>query len=396
MSFWGVRGMKKFDLKEKRSSWFWRWFLNNQVVTALLVILLILLILLVFTKVSYIFEPIWQFFGVVSLPIVMAGILYYLLNPIVDYLEKKNIPRIASIIGLFVLVVALIVLGMIVIIPKIQNQTITFVERFPDYVDTIDKKLQEILSNPQFNEVRKQIEEMGNRLMNSFGDILKNVSTSTVKSLGNFVGAVATVVVALMTMPFILFYLLKDGKKLAPYLVNFLPNRMRKPTLKVLKEVNEQVSSYIRGQLTVAFAVAILFIVGFSLIGLDYAITLGILAGFLNLIPYLGSFLAMIPAVFLGIVGGPVLLLKVAIVFVIEQTIEGRVISPLVLGNQLSIHPVTILLVLLTSGKLFGVVGVILAIPMYAAAKVVISHLFAWYKDISSLYENESVNEEDT
>lgn len=148
-------------------------------------------------------------------------------------------------------------------------------------------------------------------------------------------------------------------------------------------------SSYIRGQLTVAFAVAVMFILGFSFIGLDYAITLGITAGFLNLIPYLGSFLAMVPAVFLGIVGGPVLLAKVLVVFVIEQTIEGRVISPLVLGSQLDIHPVTILVVLLTSGKLFGVVGVILGIPVYAAAKVIITHIFEWYKDVSSLYHEE-------
>jgi predicted PurR-regulated permease PerM len=154
--------------------------------------------------------------------------------------------------------------------------------------------------------------------------------------------------------------------------------------------MNAQVSSYIRGQLTVAFAVAIMFMIGFSIIGLDYAITLGIAAGFLNLIPYLGSFLALVPAVFLGIVGGPVLLVKVLVVFVIEQTIEGRVISPLVLGSQLSVHPVTILLVLLTSGKLFGLVGVILGIPAYAAIKVVIANVFEWYKRISNLYEEET------
>ncbi|MBP2097909.1 AI-2E family transporter [Enterococcus rivorum] len=385
--------MEKHESKEKRFSWFWRWFLNNQVVTALLVVLLILLILLVFTKVSYLFQPIWQFFSVVGLPIVMAGILYYLMNPVVDYLEKKNVSRLVSIIGLFVLVVALIIWGIVVIIPKIQEQTISFANNFPQYIDTIDKKTQEILSNPLFEQFRPQLEDASDRIINSLGDIIKNVSSLTVKGLGSFVGAVATVVLAVITMPFILFYLLKDGKKLAPYVTNFLPTRLRKPTLKVLGEVNSQVSSYIRGQLTVAFAVAVMFIMGFSIIGLDYAVTLGITAGFLNLIPYLGSFLAMIPAVFLGIVGGPILLVKVLIVFVIEQTIEGRVVSPLVLGSQLDIHPVTILLVLLTSGKLFGIVGVILGIPVYAAAKVIITHLFEWYKDVSNLYHKEELVE---
>ncbi len=375
--------------KERRFSWFWRWFLNNQVVTSLLIVLLILLILLVFTKVSYLFKPVWQFVGVVGLPLIMAGILYYLMNPVVDYLEKKQVPRIWSIVGLFIIVVALIIWGLVVIVPKIQEQTISFGNHFPQYIDTIDQKMQEILSDPFFAQFRSQLEDMGDKMISSLGDIIRNISTFTVQGIGSFFGAVATIVVAIITMPFILFYLLKDGKQLAPYLMKFLPNKMRKPTLKVLGEVNSQVSSYIRGQLTVAFAVAVMFILGFSFIGLDYAITLGITAGFLNLIPYLGSFLAMVPAVFLGIVGGPILLVKVLVVFVIEQTIEGRVISPLVLGSQLDIHPVTILVVLLTSGKLFGVVGVILGIPIYAAAKVIITHVFEWYKDVSSLYHEE-------
>lgn len=376
---------------EKRPlSWFWKWFLNNQAVTSLLVVLLVLLILFMFTKVSYLFEPIWQFLAIVGLPIILAGILYYLMNPAVDYLERKGIKRIYSIFGLFILVIGLIVWGVVVIVPKIQEQSMSFVENLPGYLDIIENKVNEILSDPIFSQVQDQLEASNEKLIASMTDIIQNLSRSTIQNIGSFFGAVATVVLAVITMPFILFYLLKDGRQLAPYFVKFLPTKMRKPSLTVLKEMNDQVSSYIRGQLTVAFAVAIMFMVGFSLIGLDYAITLGIAAGFLNLIPYLGSFLAMVPAVFLGIVGGPVLLVKVMVVFVIEQTIEGRLISPLVLGNELSIHPVTILLVLLTSGKLFGLVGVILGIPVYAAAKVIITHIFEWYTTVSSLYEEET------
>ncbi|MEF7610153.1 AI-2E family transporter [Enterococcus casseliflavus] len=377
------------ETQKKPHSWFWKWFLNNQAVTSLLVILLILLILLLFTKVSYLFEPVWQFLAIVGLPIILAGILYYLMNPTVDYLERKGIKRIYSIFGLFILVVGLIVWGVVVIIPKIQEQSMSFADNLPGYLTIIENKVNEILSDPIFSQVQEQIEASNEKLISSLTDIVQNLSRSTIQNLGSFFGAVATVVLAVITMPFILFYLLKDGRKLAPYFVKFLPTKMRQPSLVVLKEMNDQVSSYIRGQLTVAFAVAVMFMIGFSIIGLDYAITLGIAAGFLNLIPYLGSFLAMIPAVFLGIVGGPVLLIQVLIVFVIEQTIEGRLISPLVLGNELSIHPVTILLVLLTSGKLFGLVGVILGIPVYAAAKVVITHVFEWYTRVSSLYEEE-------
>ena len=368
-------------------SWFWRWFLNSKVVTGLLVLLLILCNTFVFTKVAYLLTPFLEFLAIVGLPIIMSGILYYLMNPVVDFLEKKGVKRVYSILGLFVFVIGLIVWGVVVIIPKIEEQTISFMDNFPSYVKVVETSVDDFLSSPIFSQVQDQLEASWDKVLSSVTNVIQTISKSTFQNLGSFFGALASVFVAIITMPFILFYLLRDGKQLAPYSVRVLPTKWRQPTLKVLNDMNQQVSSYIRGQLTVAFLVGVMFTIGFSIIGLDYAVTIGIVAGFLNLIPYLGSFLAMIPVVFLGIVGGPALLVKIGIFFVIEQTLEGRFISPLILGSQLSIHPITILFVLLTSGKFFGLTGVILGIPLYAAGKVLIQAIFDWYKDISDLYE---------
>lgn len=372
----------------RKSSWFWKWILNSQVVTALLIVLLLLLITLLFTKVSYLFEPVGQFFAIVGLPIMIAGILFYLMNPVVDYLERKGMKRVLGITLLFIFVLALITWGIVVIIPEIREQLNSFFKAMPGYVDTLTTKADQVFKDPVFKPFHNNIEQMTQKLLESVSDLTKNISKVTLQGLGSLVSTVANILIAIVTAPIILFFLLKDGKQLGPYLVNFLPNKMRKPTFKVLKEMNSQLSSYIRGQLTVAFAVAVMFIIGLSISGLNYAITLGVLAGFLNLIPYLGSFLAMVPIIFLGIVTGPAMLIKVIIVFAIEQTIEGRVVSPLVLGSQLEIHPVTIMFVLLTAGKIFGVVGVILGIPFYAILKVIVTHVFEWYKGVSTLYED--------
>lgn len=172
-----------------------------------------------------------------------------------------------------------------------------------------------------------------------------------------------------------------------------MPTKIRKSADKVLSDVNTQLANYVRGQITVAIIVALMFILLLKIIGLRYAVTLGVTAGFLNLIPYLGSFLAMLPALVLGLVAGPEMFVKVVIVFIVEQTIEGRFVSPLVLGSQLNIHPITILFVLITSGSMFGIWGVFLGIPVYASAKVVISALFEWYKEVSGLYEKDEVEE---
>lgn len=370
-----------------RFSWFWKWFLNNQFVTLLLIILLCLLIVLVFTKVSHVFDPIFQFLGVVGMPILMAGILYYLFNPIVDWFEKREVPRVVSIIMIFVVIVALITWGIVILIPKIQEQTASFIRNWPSYWHVIQKQSNSLMENPLFKQFRGEFSHLTKDMSSTFSAIIKGFSKNTFQSLTNVFGIVVNTVIALVTMPFILFYLLKDGKRLPHYFLRFLPVKMRKPTLDVLSDINKQVSQYIRGQLTVAFAVAVMFIIGLSFIGMDYSFTLGILAGFLNLIPYLGSALAMIPILLLGLVAGPGMLVKCIIVFIIEQTIEGRVISPLVLGSQMNIHPVTVIFILLTAGKMFGVLGVILGIPGYAAIKVIGKYAFNWYQKVSGLYE---------
>lgn len=378
----------------QRASWFWKWFLNNQVVIALIIVLLLLTITLVFTKVSYLFEPVGQFFAIVGLPLVIAGILFYLMNPIVDYLEKKGVGRTISIVLLFIAVVGLIIWGLVVIVPEIRQQLRSLIQSLPGYINTLSDKANEIFKDPVFTSFQDQLENSAQKILETITSLTQNISRVTIQGLGSVVSTLATIVIALITAPIILFFLLKDGKNLSPYLISFLPTKMRKPTSKVLTEMNDQLSSYIRGQLTVAFAVAVMFIIGFSIVGLNYGITLGILAGFLNLIPYLGSFVAMIPVVFLALVTGPVMLVKVIIVFIIEQTIEGRIVSPLVLGTQLKIHPVTIMFVLLTAGKIFGIAGVILGIPLYAVVKVIVIHIFEWYKKVSNLYEEEQEKEE--
>ncbi|CRH93782.1 pheromone autoinducer 2 transporter [Chlamydia trachomatis] len=190
-------------------------------------------------------------------------------------------------------------------------------------------------------------------------------------------------------MPFILFYLLRDGKHLNYHVTKFLPVKWRASVGRVLTDVNGQLSNYVRGQVTVAAIVALMFSILFTIIGLKYPITLGVIAGFLNLIPYLGSFLAMIPAVVLGLIAGPFMLIKVLIVFMVEQTVEGRFVTPLIIGSSLSIHPITILFVLLTAGQMYGVLGVLLGIPIYASIKVVVTAIFEWYKNYSGLYSEE-------
>ncbi len=169
--------------------------------------------------------------------------------------------------------VGLIVWGVVVIIPKIQEQSMSFADNLPGYLTIIENKVNEILSDPIFSQVQEQIEAQWEADFFFDGYRPKPFPQHDSKSRqflrrcnDRFSGHYHAIY---------LFYLLKDGLN-QPYFVKFLPTKMRQPSLVVLKEMNDQVSSYIRGQLTVAFAVAVMFMIGFSIIGLDYAITLGL------------------------------------------------------------------------------------------------------------------------
>lgn len=367
---------------------------SQRVIRGLLIILLILAILFLGKQVDWVWTPIRQLFSIVGFPVILAGVLYYLMNPLVDRLERKyHVRRVWTIIGLFVIIIVVIVLGLIAIIPTIRTQTLTIINDWPTYWQNAVNETNKWINDPQLSGLRDQIDQFNTDASKLLSGRFSKYLTGTVSSLTSVFSTVVTVIIGLITAPFILFYLLRDGHQLPAYLAKFVPTKARRSFLAMLNEINSQVSNYIRGQLTVAFFVAIMFAIGYSIIGLKFALTLGIAAGILNLIPYLGSFLAMVPSVVIALVTSPWMLAQVLIVFVIEQTIEGRIISPLVLGSSLAIHPVTILIVLLAAGKIFGLMGVIFGIPGYAIIKVLWTHLFGWYRQNSPLYTTDKPKE---
>ena len=377
------------EQKEKHFnlSWFFEWFLDNQAVTVFLVTLLLGLNIFILSKISFLFIPVIDFLSVVMLPVILSGLLFYLLNPLVDLMEKYKINRVLAISIIFVIIAFLLIIGLAVAIPNLQRQVIIFAQNVPSYIEDADRVIDDLVTKRLPDDFRPQLEQVLAQFSTQATAWASNISSKAVNWVSAIISGTSQVIVALIIMPFMLFYLLRDGKGLRDYITQFLPNKLREPVGKVLSDVNQQLANYVRGQITVAVIVAIMFIIFFKIIGLRYAVALGVTAGILNLVPYLGSFLAMIPALVLGLIAGPVMLLKVIIVFIVEQTIEGRFVSPLILGSQLNIHPITILFVLLTSGSMFGIWGVLLGIPIYASAKVVISEIFDWYKEISGLYE---------
>lgn len=369
------------------ASRFKKFFLNNRFVLFLLVLLLIGLNIMVLSKISFIFHPVAVLLKTVILPIILTGIVYYLLNPIVDFLERHKVGRLQSILLLYVLIIGIIAVLLTLVIPVIRQQIMDLVTNFPAYSEMIRVQVEHLMGSQLINQIQESINFDPQEMIRTVSEKASTFLNKTWTGIGGVLGNIIEVVLAVVTVPFILFYLLKDGKKLPGFILGFVPTKLRGETSRVMNEMNHQISSYIRGQIIVSFCIGVLLFIGYIIIGLKYSLILAVIAAFTSIVPYLGPAIAITPALIVAAVTSPMMLLKMIIVWTVVQLIEGKFISPQVMGKTLKIHPITIIFVILTSGNLFGIVGVLLAVPGYAVLKVVVSHIYRWFKIRSGLYE---------
>jgi len=374
---------------------FKKFFLNNKFVVVLLIMLLVGINILVFSKIPFIFKPISVLLHTVAAPLLLAGIAYYLLNPLVDRMEKRSrIKRVYAIIILYLLIAGIITLVLFMVIPIIRTQLSGLIDNFPRYSELIQERFMDLTGTEFFGQVQDSIgtnlSEITSKITAWGSSFLNNALTG----VGSFVGALTEIVLAVVTTPFILFYLLRDGKKLPDYILKFVPTSLQPQSRMVMSEMNSQVSSYIRGQIIVSCCIGLLLYIGYLIIGLEYSLVLAIAAACTAVVPYLGPAIAITPALIVAMVTSPFMLLKMIIVWTAVQLIEGKFISPQIMGKTLKIHPITIIFVIIFAGKMFGILGIILAVPGYAVLKVVFTHLFEWFRFRSGLYKQIEENKE--
>lgn len=365
----------------------------------LMILILIGLVVFIFREVSFIFNPLNVFMKTVVLPVVLALILYYLLRPVLRLLERFKIPRIWGILIIFLGGIGLLTLLSVLVFPFLRGEFQNLIEEFPEYfmrlLNNIDQFLRNSIFGDYYRDSNFNIEALIATLPSGIADTLQATVTGIITRVTSWISTITGVILSIVIVPFILFYLLKDGDKLPGYFLKLLPPRFRDDTREVLRDADKQLGAYIQGQLIVAFCIGVMVYIGFLIIGMDYALLLGALAMVTSIVPYIGPAIAITPAAIIALVTSPFMLVKLAIVWTVVQLVEGNLISPQVMGKTMYIHPVTIIFVLLTAGSLFGVVGVILGIPMYALLRVIVSHLYKLFKRRYNRYETDLDNQYD-
>jgi predicted PurR-regulated permease PerM len=338
-------------------------------------LLLVFLIIFVGMKISFVFRPVALLVQILFFPFLLAGVLYYLFRPLVHFLQLKNVPRTLSILLIYLMAGALISLLIYFVGPILQKQINSLIDSAPVTMEAVQKKITELQANKWLQRLQENKSfnfEKGTSIPSGLAAIGSNIM--------DFIGMMARIVTVFITVPFILYYMLKEGEKAPRQILRLLPAVQQKNGRKILTDLDEALSSYIQGQIFVSFCVGTMFFIGYLVVGLDYSLLIAMVAMFTNVIPFIGPIIAMIPALIIAFLDSPMMVIKVLIVMVVVQQIEGHIISPQVMGRKLEIHPLTIISLLLAAGNMAGVLGLILAVPVYAVLKVIVHHTFRLWK----------------
>ena len=363
----------------KSSKWI-RFLGGRNLIFTLVVIILAAVAILLLRQIDFIFYPFIVLFSNIFIPLLIGVVLYYLFNPIISFFEKKKVPRIASIIVFYLILILLIVWASSAALPALYEQIELLVQAFPGYIESLSNNLEpffsRFISSDNFNQLSSQVEGLLSDLPERAVDFLQG----GISGLSNVISGVTNVVVTTIFVPVILFFLLKDDKQFASTFINILPPSWRKDFIRVIKQMSIQAGSYVKGQMIVATALGLMTYIGFKIIGLKFAGVLGLTTGLLSVIPYLGPTLSFIPAITIAMLDSWFMVVKLLIVWVVVQFIEGNILQPNIMGQQLSIHPLTIIIILFVAGDMAGIFGMIFGVPIYAILKVFVLYWFERYK----------------
>ncbi|GGL46540.1 AI-2E family transporter [Sporolactobacillus putidus] len=338
-------------------------------------LLFILLILLVGSQLTFILQPVGTLITSLAAPLIISGLLYYILRPLVLGLTALKIPKVVAILIIYLLAIGSITLLILWVGPLLYTQFLSLVTSMPRLVQQLGYQLNTFQHSQFF--IKLHLNEISYiNTTNRFSKSLSAITTSIGNNVLSIIQSVTGTLLIIVTVPFILFYLLKDGEKMSRGIIKLIPEEHREKAVEILADMDQALSGYIQGQMIVLLFDFVFIFIWYAIIGLNYSLVLALVIFFTNVIPFIGSFIATVPAVIVAFIQEPILALYVIIGVVVVQQIEGNVISPMVMGRKLDVHPLTIICLLLAAGNLAGIIGMLLAIPVYAVCKVIVTRTY--------------------
>ncbi|MCD1277556.1 AI-2E family transporter [Streptococcus sinensis] len=343
-------------------------------------VLLLTIIFFIWRQMGDMITPVVSVINTILIPFLVGGFLYYITNPLVTFLEKKlKIKRIFGILITLFLLFGLLTIGVIYLLPILINQLSSLINSTQGLYWEIQSFVNQLSKNPLFKSLN--IQSTIQQLNLSYVDILQNILNGVTNSLGSVVSAVVNTIMILIMTPIFLVYFLMDGQKLLPMLERTVLKRDKLNISKLLTNLNTTVARYISGISIDALLIGTLAFIGYSVIGLKYALVFAIFSALANLIPYVGPSIGLIPMLITYAFTDPQKMLVALIYMLIVQQIDGNILYPRIVGGVMKVHPITIMVLLLLSSNIYGIMGMIVAIPTYSILKEIV-------KFLANLYDN--------
>ena len=354
-------------------------------------VLLLTIIFFIWRQMGDMITPIVSVVNTILIPFLVGGFLYYITNPLVKFLQDKlKINRMIGILITLSLLFGLIALGVIYLLPILINQLSSLINSTQGLYWEIQSFVNQLSKNPLFRNLN--IQSIIQQLNLSYVDILQNILNSVTNSLGSVLSAVVNTLMILIMTPIFLVYFLMDGHKLLPMLERTVLKRDKLNISSLLTNLNATVARYISGISIDALIIGALAYIGYSVIGLKYALVFAIFSSLANLIPYVGPSIGLIPMVITYAFTDPQKMVAALIYMLIIQQVDGNILYPRIVGGVMKVHPITIMVLLLLSSNIYGVLGMIVAIPTYSILKEIakfLANLYDNHKDAQQQKKNE-------
>ncbi|WPK13458.1 AI-2E family transporter [Lysinibacillus louembei] len=338
--------------------------------------LLSLLIVKYFMEIRTIFKPFVIILKTVFIPLLLGGVLYYVTEPIQRFLEKRKVPRWGSII----IIIVLLASALTGFLFSIGNPIAKEVNKLVDNAPYIGEKMQE--ATEFIKDHQDHLPPQVDKFIDSVSNSVQEIAVTGSKMIVTFVSGAVSATFTLILVPFFFIFMLKDHEKFAPRIYGLFTGERRSWIKKTLKDIDDALSSYVQGQVLISFLLALMMFIGYLIIDLEYALLLSILAFFMNMIPFIGPWVSLIPALIVALIQDPILVIWVAVITLAAQQIESNFITPNIMGKSLDIHPLTVITIVLAAGNIAGFIGILIAIPTYAVIKAIVKNIYEERKKI--------------
>ena len=327
-------------------------------------------------EIKWIFSPFLIIAKTILVPLLLGVVLFYVTEPLQRFLEKRRFPRWGSILTILLSVVAIIWIFAAIVGPPVMKQVDTLVKNAPNLAKDIKATTEYVLQHR--DAVPQQLDEAIDKVIDS----IQSIAVVFAKLIIQFFQSAIQTAFTLILVPFFFIFLLKDHEKFAPFILKFFTGKKKIWLGKTLSDIDTVLRSYIQGQLLISLLLAVMMYAGYLIIGLDYALLLVIFAFFMNVIPFIGPWIAFTPALIIGFIQDPKLAILVSVVTLVAQQTDSNFITPNVMGKTLDIHPLTVITIILAAGNIAGFLGILLAIPAYAVGKAIVRNIYEMRNEI--------------